>query len=119
MADRFRILITGGGTTTAVSALKGLRMAQDPSLQVVMGDMTSECAGALLGDEFTLLPSASAPDFEALVIRLCLERHINMVIPIIDHEFAGWSKVRPILADQGVQVVVSSLPALQKCQEKD
>jgi phosphoserine aminotransferase len=25
--DRFRILITGGGATTAVSALKGLRLA--------------------------------------------------------------------------------------------
>ncbi len=119
MAERMRILITGGGTTTAVSALKGLRMSHDPSLEIIMGDMNNECAGAHLGDEFVLLPSASQADFCDRVIQLCLDQRIQMVIPIIDHEFAGWSKVRPILRDHGVHVVISSLSALRKCQEKD
>ncbi len=84
-----------------------------------MGDMSNECAGAHLGDEFVLLPSANQADFCDCVIQLCLDQRINLVIPIIDHEFAGWSKVRPILRDHGVQVVISSLSALRKCQEKD
>ena len=119
LSERLRILITGAGTTTAVSALKGLRMAEDPSLEIVMGDMSLDCAGAHLGDEFVQLPSASEPDFGDRVMRMCFERRIDMVIPIIDHEFAGWSKVRPLLRDHGVQVIISSLSALQKCQEKD
>jgi carbamoyl-phosphate synthase large subunit len=119
LAERFRILITGAGTTTAVSALKGLLLAQDASLQVVMGDMSAECAGAHLGDDFVALPSAACPDFGERVVRLCLERRISMVIPIIDHEFAGWSRVRSVLANHGVHVVISSPAALEKCQEKD
>jgi carbamoyl-phosphate synthase large subunit len=119
LSSRLRILITGGGTTTAVSALKGLRMTDDPSLEIVMGDMSRECAGAHLGDEFLELPSANEPDFGERVIRLCLEHDIHLVIPIIDHEFAGWSMVRHRLREHGIEVVISSRSALRQCQEKD
>lgn len=114
-----RILITGGGTTTAVSALKGLRMGGDPSLHVVMGDMSADCAGAHLGDEFVVMPAAGAADFRERIVQLCRQHHIDLVIPIIDFEFAAWSDVRPILADHGVTVVISSRAALEQCQEKD
>ena len=42
VTEPYRILITGGGTTTAISALKGLRMGQDPSLHVVEGSHVEE-----------------------------------------------------------------------------
>jgi carbamoyl-phosphate synthase large subunit len=115
----FRVLITGGGTTTAVSALKGLRMGGDPSIHVVMGDMTAECAGAHLGNEFVALPSANQDDFRDRIVQLCRERHIDLVIPIIDHEFTAWSDVRPKLAAMGTHVAISSRTALEQCQEKD
>jgi carbamoyl-phosphate synthase large subunit len=115
----FRVLITGGGTTTAVSALKGLRLGGDPSIRVIMGDMSPECAGAHLGDEFVVLPSANCDDFRERIVQLCREQRIDLVIPIIDHEFTGWSDVRPVLADTGTQVVISSRTALEQCQEKD
>ena len=117
--ERFRILVTGAGTTTAVSVLKGLRLTGDPSLHVIMGDMSRDCAGAHLGDEFIELPSASQPDFGDRIVPLCIERRIDLVIPIIDHEFVGWSRVRNLLRDHGTQVAISSAAALKKCQEKD
>jgi carbamoyl-phosphate synthase large subunit len=119
MSDWYRVLVTGGGTTTAVSVLKGLRLANDPSVHVVLGDMTEECAGAHLGDEFVQLPSASDPDFGSKAVHLCRERRIRLVIPIIDFEFVGWSRLRPMLRDLGTEVVISSEEALAKCQEKD
>jgi carbamoyl-phosphate synthase large subunit len=118
-SNPFRVLITGGGTTTAVSALKGLRLAGDPSIHVVMGDMSPDCAGAHLGDEFVELPSAGRDDFRDRIVQLCRERRIDLVIPIIDHEFTGWSDVRPKLADMGTHVIISSRAALEQCQEKD
>jgi carbamoyl-phosphate synthase large subunit len=119
MSDWYRVLVTGGGTTTAVSVLKGLRLAGDPSLHIVLGDMSEECAGAHLGDEFVQLPSASDPDFDGKVTRLCREHRIKLVIPIIDHEFVGWSRVRRQLRDHGTEVVISSEEALANCREKD
>ena len=119
MAERLKILITGGGTTTAVSSLKGLRITQDPTLHITMGDMSPECAGAHLGDDFVVLPSATKPGFDERVVELCGQHRFGLVIPIIDHEFAGWSRVRDRLRKKGTEVVISSTAALEQCQEKD
>lgn len=119
MPEPFRVLITGGGSTTAISALKGLRMGNDPTIRIVVGDMSPDCAGAYLADAFVQLPSASRPDFREEAIRICRDHRIDLVIPIIDHEFAGWSDVRADLAASGTQVAVSSRAALEQCQEKD
>ena len=119
MADGYRVLVTGGGTTTAVSVLKGLRMASDPGIFVVMGDMSEDCAGAHLGDAFVELPSANVSDFQNRIVELCRRERIDLVIPIIDFEFAAWSQVRSRLREFGTEVAISSPEALANCQEKD
>lgn len=114
-----RVLITGAGTTTAITALKGLRAADDAGIQIVMGDMNADCAGAHLGDEFVLMPPAKAPDFVERVIGLCRDRGIDLVIPIIDYEFIGWSQAAGRLAEAGTRVAISPVPVLRTCEEKD
>jgi carbamoyl-phosphate synthase large subunit len=116
---KFRVLITGAGTTTAITALKGLRAGEDPTIQVVMGDMKADCAGAHLGDELVLMPSAGAPDFVEQVIGICRDRRIDLVIPIIDYEFIGWARAAGRLAEAGTQVAISPVAALRICEEKD
>jgi carbamoyl-phosphate synthase large subunit len=119
MPETLRILITGAGTTTAVSVLKGLLAANDPSLCTVMGDMNPDCAGAHLGDEFITMPPARSPDFGARVKELCRDHHIHLVIPVIDYEFLAWSKVADDLLKRGTRVVISGRSALLECLEKD
>jgi carbamoyl-phosphate synthase large subunit len=119
MPETLRILITGAGTTTAVTVLKGLRAARDPSIQVIMGDMSPDCAGAHLGDQFVQMPPARAADFEAHVVELCRQHHIGVVIPVIDYEFLGWCNVADYLREMGTRVVISPREALCRCIEKD
>jgi carbamoyl-phosphate synthase large subunit len=119
MAERFRVLVTGAGTTTAVSVLKGLRAAKDPALSVFMGDVNPDCAGAHLGDRFLRMPLARAEDFGRQVIELCREHRIDLVFPILDYEFLGWCKVAGRLLEMGTRVVISSPKALARCIEKD
>jgi carbamoyl-phosphate synthase large subunit len=114
-----RVLITGAGSTTAVTALKGLRAAQDPSIQVFMGDLNPDCAGARLGDRFVRMPPARADDFGERVVELCREHRIGLVIPILDYEFLGWCAVAGRLREMGTTVVISPRRALQRCIEKD
>jgi carbamoyl-phosphate synthase large subunit len=114
-----RVLITGAGTTTAVGVLKGLRAGNDPSIFILMGDMNPDCAGAHLGDGFASMPPAQAEDFGERVVALCCENRVDLVIPIIDYEFLGWSKVAGRLRETGTTVVVSSASALARCMEKD
>ena len=119
MPETLRILITGAGTTTAVSVLKGLLAANDPSLRTVMGDMNPDCAGAHLGDEFITMPPARGPDFGARAKELCREHNIHLVIPVIDYEFLAWSKIADDLLKKGTRVVISGRSALLNCLEKD
>lgn len=114
-----KILITGAGTTTAMTALKGLRAIKDNSLHITMGDMQRNCAGAYLGDDFVQMPAGNATDFVERVIGICRERQIDLVIPIIDYEFMGWAQAAEPLAQSGTQVVISPAKALEICQEKD
>jgi carbamoyl-phosphate synthase large subunit len=119
MDKPFRVLITGAGTTTAVSVVKGLRAAQDPSIQVVMGDVNRHCAGAYLGDEFLNMPPASSADFCSQVVSLCRDHRIDLVIPIIDYEFLSWSRTAGVLVEQGTRVIISPASVLARCLEKD
>jgi carbamoyl-phosphate synthase large subunit len=115
----FKILITGAGTTTAMTALKGLRAIRDESLHITMGDMQRNCAGAYLGDDFVQMPPANALDFVEQAIAICRERQMDLVIPIIDYEFFGWARAADELAASGTKVVISPARALAVCQEKD
>jgi carbamoyl-phosphate synthase large subunit len=119
MDKAFRVLITGAGTTTAVSVLKGLRAARDDSIRIIMGDMNRHCAGAYLGDEYVKMPPAKSPDFEKEIVGLCREQRIDLVIPIIDYEFPGWCRAAGVLAEQGTKVVISQAESLVRCLEKD
>jgi carbamoyl-phosphate synthase large subunit len=102
-----------------MTALKGIRAANDSSVHVTMGDMQRHCAGAYLGDDFVQMPAASAPDFVDNVIDLCRQRQIDLVIPIIDYEFMGWARAAEVLAHYGTRVVISPAEAIGVCQEKD
>jgi carbamoyl-phosphate synthase large subunit len=119
MAEPFRVLITGAGTTTAVTVLKGLRVARDPSVQVFMGDINPDCAGAHLGDRFVRMPPARSDHFGERVVALCREHGIHLVIPILDYEFLGWCGVAGRLREAGTVVAISPRAALVRCLEKD
>jgi hypothetical protein len=80
----FNVLITGAGTTNAVTVLKGIEAMNDPSVRVLMGDIQPNCAGAYLGDEFVCMSLASDPHFEERVIEICHKRRIDLVVPTID-----------------------------------
>ena len=114
-----KVLITGAGTTNAITVLKGLRAMKDNSLHITMGDVQKDCAGAHLGDDVVQMPEASAPDFVERAIDICGERRIDLVIPSIDYEFVGWARGAKRLAESGTSVVISSLKTLEICQAKD
>jgi carbamoyl-phosphate synthase large subunit len=116
---RFRVLITGAGTTNAVTVLKGIRAARDPSIQVITADIEPDCAGAHLGDAFVRLLPARDPGFGESVFDLCRERAVDLVIPCIDDEFEAWSSLSARLHEAGTRVAISPAEAITTCREKD
>jgi carbamoyl-phosphate synthase large subunit len=119
MDGRFTVLITGAGTTTAISVLKGLRKLADPTLRVIMADAQSDCAGAHLGDAFTRLPLASDPDFADRAVANTRRHAVDLVIPIIDYEFPIWATLAEQLLAEGTRVVISDAETIAICDGKD
>jgi carbamoyl-phosphate synthase large subunit len=117
--EPLNVLITGAGTTNAVTVLKGIQAMNDPSVRVLMGDIQPDCAGAYLGDEFVCMPLAIDPHFEERVIEICRKRRIDLVVPIIDYEFASWSRVAEQLRAAGTRVIISPPHTIAQCAQKD
>jgi carbamoyl-phosphate synthase large subunit len=115
----FNVLITGAGTTNAVTVLKGIWAMNDPSNRVFMGYIEPDCAGGYLGDEFVRMPAATDPDFEKLIVEICRKRSVRLVIPLIDYEFAAWSRLFEDLLATGTRVVISNPEVISVCQQKD
>lgn len=116
---QFNVLITGAGTTTAITVLKALRSVGDQSIQLFMGDPEPNCAGAYLGDQYICMPFANDPEFEKKISEICTKHRINLVIPIIDYEFMSWSRMAQELLTLGVRVVISKPNVIEICGQKD
>jgi carbamoyl-phosphate synthase large subunit len=115
----FRVLITSAGTTNSINVLKSLRLINDPSIRVYMGDPNPDCAGAQLGDKFVCMPYAPDPDFERKVMEICQKFQIDLVIPMIDYEFKSWSRLYKNLLSKGTRVVISNPRVIDLCGKKD
>jgi len=115
----FNILITGAGSTTAMTVLKGIRLMNDRSILVFMGDPVPDCAGAYLGDKFIHMPLADDPDFEKIAIEICKRHRIDLVIPNIDYEFKSWSRIYEEPISVGTRVIISNSRVITLCEEKD
>ena len=108
---KFRVPITGAGTTTAVSAFKYFGLPVMPQ-SILSWTMSPDSAGAHLSDELALMPSAETPDLVERVIELCRDLRNDLVIPIIDHRFMGWAQAAGRLAEDGTRVAVSPVPTI-------
>ena len=117
--EPFNVLITGAGTTNAVTVLKGIKAMNNPLIRVLMGDIQPDCAGPHLGDEFVCMPSAGDPFFEERVIEMCRKRCIDLVVPMIDYEFASWSRITEELRAAGTRVIISPPHVINQCAQKD
>ena len=57
------ILITGAGTTTTLSVIKGIRQQKEFSVRVISCDKSDNVSGRYMSDRFYKIPSAEDPGF--------------------------------------------------------
>lgn len=118
MSNPLRVLITGGGTATAVSVLKGLRVQREVPVHITLADAQETIAGRYLADAFVQIPPANSAAFLDALRTICRKRSIGLLIPIVDYEFETLSKNAREFLDDGTRVAISSLPVIQTCGDK-
>ena len=113
-----RVLVTGAGTATAISVLKGLRSQCEVPVRVTAADSQGSVAGAYLADDFVRVPSATDPTFAHDVEDICKRWGIDLVIPIVDPEFLPLAEAAEDFLANRTRVAISSPRAISICGDK-
>lgn len=117
--DTVTVLITGAGTTTALSVMKGLRGQDEVPIRIVAVDMNPECGGRYFSDAFHCIPRADSPDFIDALVEICRMEEVGLLIPIVDYEFVRLAEARQRFTAAGCEIVISSAETIRICNDKD
>ena len=108
------ILITGSGTVTCQSIIKGLKIQNQLMVNIVTVDMDSNNAGRYFSDKFYKIPPANDKNFISSLLKICKKERIDILIPIIDYEFEKLSQSIKEFNDIGCKIVISNSNTIKK-----
>ena len=114
-----RVLITGGGTATAMSVLKGFRSQREIPVEVILADAQELIAGQHFADGFERIPPASDPKFLETLLDVCRRQRVELLIPLIDYEFKIFSEHAAKFLAAGTRVAISTPPVIAICGNKE
>ena len=84
---QIRVLITGSGTVTCQSFIKGLRQQSEIDAYVVTTDMNPDSAGRYFSNAFYTTPAAKDEKFISTIADIIKKEKIQLLVPIVDYEF--------------------------------
>jgi len=117
-SDRVRVVITGAGTSTCLSVVKGLRKQTVFPVKIVTCDASVDVAGRYLSDKFYQVPFADDPNFVPALLEICSQERADILIPIVDAELEALSSQTRRFDEVGTTVLVSSQSAVSTCLDK-
>jgi carbamoyl-phosphate synthase large subunit len=114
------VLVTGVGSTTALSVIKGLRQQDAFPVRIIGTDTHPHnlIAGSAFCDRFYTVPPADDSGYLAILLEICLREQAQVLIPIIDPELLVLSEAKDRFATVGVTVVVSDPDTIRVCNDK-
>lgn len=115
----FNILITGIGTASALSVLKGLRSQNQYKVRTIGLDVDGFVSGRFFVDRFYTSILPSKPDaFARQALEILQKEKIDLVVPIIDYEFPVWAKLKEEGKAGKASILMSPSASVEICQDK-
>lgn len=102
--------MTGAGAPGAAGIIFCLQT--HPSVQLTVADADENAVGRYLTKDFALLPKAGDPDFVETVLKVCIEKHIDVILPLVTRELFPLSQNKKLFEEKGIRVLVSSETAI-------
>lgn len=120
MRKSFRVLITGVGSTTALSVIKGLRKQKEFKVFIIGTDINKkdDIAGSYFCDKFFKVPLAIEEEkyVDTLIDIINLEA-IDLLIPIVDIELEVIARNKDIF-EKSTFLLLSSYNTIMTCNDK-
>ncbi len=120
MKRSLNVLITGVGSTTALSVIKGLRKQHEFKVFIIGTDTNERCeiAGAYYCDKFFRVPyAAKEKRFICRLIDIVNSESIDLLIPIVDIELEIIARNRAVI-EESAYLLLSSYDSVIKCNDK-
>jgi carbamoyl-phosphate synthase large subunit len=114
------VLVTGVGSTTSQSVIKGLRKQSKYDTRVVGVDINPAdmIAGSRFCDEFYTVPFASEEEmYTEALLDISRSENIDLVIPIVDIELSVLAKYADKIRAE-TELLLSSRETIKNCNEK-
>jgi carbamoyl-phosphate synthase large subunit len=108
--------MTGAGAPGAAGIIRCLK--QDPSVKLTVADADPEAVGRYLHPEFVQLPKGDDPSFAAALLDLCLDRSVDLVMPLVTKELLPLSRQKQRFEEAGIRLLVSGEKAITIANDK-
>ena len=110
-----KILSEACGSLTAGYIIKNVQKAGHIS---VATDMSEDCFGKHLADEFYSVPSAADENSPEFLKKLVVDNNIEMIIPTLDDGLLNWALMKSELSENGISVAISDANTLKVFLDK-
>jgi len=118
MKKKFTIAIEGGGTTTAISVLKGLSIQKEFNVRTILLDITDEVSGKYFADKFYITSPSKDDDYIEQVLNICKKESVDIYIPIIDYGFEKLSDNTKKFNALDVYIMITNPLGIAVCADK-
>ena len=110
------ILMTGAGAPGAAGIIFCLQ--SNPFLQLTVADAGENAVGRYLVNDFVQIPKADDPNFTGALLKICIEKHIQIILPLVTKELFPLSQHKILFEEKGIKVLVSSEKAINISNNK-
>ncbi len=112
------ILVSASGAPGTAALLRALRENGEREVRLVGTDMSERSIGRHLCDAFQLVPAGSDPGFADAVLEVCRREGVAAVLPQSSFDLAGLAGSKERFADEGIAVLVASVEAVRRSNDK-
>ncbi len=114
------ILITSAGKRVALTKyFKETLNRFFPESKVFITDMNPEMAPvSYVCDGFFKVPRVTAPEYPAVLLKICEENKVGMIIATIDTELLLLADLKELFREKGIHVIVSNKTFITMCRDK-
>lgn len=120
MKKKVNVLVTGMGSTTAISVVKGLKKQEDYDVTIIGTDINAryDIAGSQFCDKFYRVPPAiDESEFIKALIDIIQKESVDLLIPIVDIEIEIIAKNKKVLQKYSY-ILTSSYDTVKICNDK-
>lgn len=110
------ILMTGAGAPGAAGIIFCLQ--SDPAIQLTVADADENAVGKYLSNSFVQIPKTTDPHFIDALLKICIEKHIQLILPLVTKELFPLSQHKKFFEEKGIRVLISPEKAIAIANNK-